>query len=355
MALGTNHVIASEINTVASEPGFIPQLWSDDTIAAYKSNLVMGGLVTNMNHAGKKGDTIYIPSPDRGAASVKAAETQVTLQAAAGSTVSVSLDKHYEYSRLFEDVADVQSLNSMRPFYTDDAGFALSQRIDRELHKLGCTFQGGAVTQATQWEGAVIGSDGSTSFDNSANTNTGNGAALSDEGIRKMIQSLDDTDTPMSGRVIVIPPVERNNIMGLGRFTEQAFTGEAGGGNTIRNGLIGNLYGVEVFVSTSCPWVHVNSVDTGASTTFSSTTPTGTAFSDEFGEAADWDTTTPTDTKYRAGLMFHKDAMVLATQIGVRTQQQYMQEYLGTLVTTDSLFGTSELRDDAAIAFITPS
>jgi hypothetical protein len=96
-------------------------------------------------------------------------------------------------------------------------------------------------------------------------------------------------------------------------------------------------------------------VDTGASATFSSTTPTGSAFSDEYGLTADWSTSTPTDTKYRAGLMFHKDSMVLVEQSGVRTQQQYKQEYLGTLVTSDALFGVSELRDDAAVSFVVPA
>ncbi|MHA2068695.1 MAG: phage capsid protein [Candidatus Thorarchaeota archaeon] len=352
MALGTNHVDVTAIDSTSSEPGFIPELWSDDTIAAYKANLVVAGLVTRMNHKGKKGDTIYIPSPNRGSASTKAEDTQVTLIAAAGSTISVSINKHYEYSRLFEDVADMQALNSMRRFYADDAGFALATRIDRELFKLAGTFQGGNTTQATSYEGAVIGSDGTTSFDNSANTNTGNGATLSDEGIRKMIQTLDDADVPMDGRKIVIPPVERNNLMGLARFTEQAFVGN---GETIQNGRIGNLYGVEVFVSSACPWLHVNDTDSGASVTFSSTSPTGASFSDEYGQTADWSTSTPTDTKYRAGLMFHKDAMVLVEQSGVRTQQQYKQEYLGTLVTTDGLFGVGELRDNGAVAFVVPA
>jgi hypothetical protein len=73
MALGTAHVILSEV------PNFVPQLWSDEVLASYKSNLVMANLVRKLNHRGKKGSSIKIPTPSRGAVSSKTAETQVTL------------------------------------------------------------------------------------------------------------------------------------------------------------------------------------------------------------------------------------------------------------------------------------
>ena len=51
----------------------------------------------------------------------------------------------------------------------------------------------------------------------------------------------------------------------------------------------------------------------------------------------------------------HKDAMCHAEQQGMRTQSQYKQEYLGTLVTTDTVYGVKELRDYAALCFIVPA
>jgi len=42
------------------------------------------------------------------------------------------------------------------------------------------------------------------------------------------------------------PPSSRNTLMGLARYTEQAFVGN---GDAIRNGEIGNLYGIPVFVT----------------------------------------------------------------------------------------------------------
>jgi N4-gp56 family major capsid protein len=300
MALGSNHVT----NTTAAT--FIPELWSDEIIAAYKQNLVMANLVSKMSFKGKKGDTLHIPKPTRGSASVKAASSQVTLQAATESEVQVLVNKHYEYSRLIEDITEAQALASLRKFYTGDAGYALAKQVDTDLIQLGRGVNGGNGTAA--YNKAVLAGDGSTLYVDS--TNVGN--AITDAGIRKIIQTLDDQDVPMDGRVLVLPPVARNTMMGLARFTEQAFTGETGGGNTIRNGEIGNVYGVKVYVTTNA------------------------------------DTATTNTT--RIGMMFHKDAFVLAEQMGVRSQTQYKQEYLGTLFTSDMLYGVKELRDEAAIA-----
>ena len=282
---------------------FIPELWSDEIIAAYKQNLVMANLVSKMSFKGKKGDTLHIPKPTRGAASLKASSTAVTLQAATESEVVVLVNKHYEYSRLIEDITETQALSSLRKFYTGDAGYALAKQVDTDLIQLGRGAQGGNGTVA--YDKAVIASDGTTLYTGS------NEAAITDAGIRKVIQTLDDADVPMDGRCLVLPPVARNVMMGLARFTEQAFVGEVGGGNTIRNGQIGNVYGVKVYVSTNCE------------------TATGDA---------------------RIGMMFHKDAFVLAEQLGVRSQTQYKQEYLGTLFTSDMLYGVKELRDEAAVA-----
>ena len=301
MALGTNHV------TNATAGTFIPELWSDEIIAAYKQNLVMANLVSKMSFKGKKGDTLHIPKPTRGTAALKAASAQVTLQAATESEIQVLVNKHYEYSRLIEDITEVQALASLRKFYTGDAGYALAKQVDTDLVLLGRGVNGGDGTAA--YGGAIIGS-GNTAYTGA------NAAAISDAGIRAAIQKLDDADVPMDGRVLVLPPVARNVMMGLARFTEQAFTGEVGGGNTIRNGEIGNVYGVKVFVTTNA------------------------------------DTTTGGD---RVGLMFTKDAFVLAEQMGVRSQTQYKQEYLGTLFTSDMLYGVKELRDEAAVAIAMPA
>lgn len=222
------------------------------------------------------------------------------------------LNKHYEYSFVVEDILEVQGMASLRRFYTDDAGYALATQTDNDIRDLAATWNSG-----TAYSGAVIGSDGSTAY---SSAGAGNGAALTDAGIRRVIQTLDDNDVPMRDRVLVIPPIEKRRLLGITRFTEQAFTGEAGGGNSIRNGLVGDVYGVPVYVSTNCATIEsLNSIP------------------------------------FRVCLMFQKDALVLAEQQGVRTQAQYKQEALGTLVTADRIYGVKTLRAEGCRAIIVPS
>ena len=285
MALGTNHVTGS---TAAS---FIPELWSDEVIAGYKKNLVLANLVTRMSHVGKKGDTIHIPSPSRGAANAKAASTEVVLNSPATADIAVLLNKHYEYSTLIEDIVEKQALSSLRRFYTEDAGYALATQVDTDLFALVSALNGG-----TQ-----LGGDGGSST-----------ADITDAGIRKFMLVLDNNDVPMTDRSLVIPPVAKSDMLGIARFTEQAFIGS---GSAIKTGMMGNVYGVEVFVSSAC--------------------------------------STAGSTRY--GVMLHKDALVLAEQQSVRSQTQYQQQYLGDLFTADTIYGVKELRDNAGISFLCPT
>jgi len=301
MALGTNNV------TVTTAATFIPEVWSDEIIAAYKKSLVAANLIKKMNFKGKKGDTVHIPAPTRGDASAKAASTQVTLIAATEGEKTVSINQHWEYSRLIEDIVEAQALTSLRQFYTDDAGYALGKKVDSTIIQLGRKANGGDGTAG--YTGAYSGADGTTAY-------TGTAGALTDAAIRRTIQRLDDNDVPMDGRFLIVPPSTRNTLMGIARFTEQAFVGESGASNTIRNGEVGNVYGIPVFVSTNA------------------------------------DTATDGD---RICLLAHKEFAVLVEQMGVRTQTQYKQEWLANLFTADVLFGCDELRDYSAVALAVPA
>lgn len=327
MAFGTNHMVKGDYDgTQDSDSPFVPELWSDEVVAAYKKALVLADKVTVIPFVGKKGDVLHIPSPARGVATAKAAETIVTFQAPSASLVDIPVNKHYEYSQLVEDLLALQGLDTQRMFYTDDAGYALSRQTDYDLHVLGTGLQGGTLdatpgTPAAQtlvYDAAVIGSDGSTLWTPSTD---GNGAALTDAGIRTMIQTLDDVDTPENDRCLIIPPVEKKNLLGLSRFTEQAFVGDMGYSSAIRTGHIGTIYNVDIYVSTACPTI----TDSGATNSF------------------------------RVGMLLHKGAFALAEQMTIRSQAAYMQEYLSWLYTADCVYGVGELRNDAGVAFVVPA
>lgn len=299
MPLGTNDV------TVTTAAVYIPQLWSDEVIATFKANIVLANLITRFNMVGKKGSVINVPNFTRGTASAKTANTQVTLIAATDTNTTITINKWFEYSKLIEDIVGVQALDSLRMAYTDDAGYALGKQVDTDLIQLGRSANGGTGVVAYTGS-AFIGGDGTTVYTSGAP----NMSALTDAAIRRTIQRFDDADYPLEGRFLLVPPSSRNTLMGIARFTEQAFVGEAGPENTLRTGRIGNIYGIPVYVSTNCD------------------TATGAA---------------------RIALMAHKAWTGLAMQMEVRTQTQYKQEYLADLFTADTLYGVAELRDNGAI------
>jgi len=289
---------------------FIPEIWSDEVRAQYEKSLVLANLVKKMGMTGKKGDTINIPAPVRGTATAKAAGTAVSIQSDTESNVAVLIDKHFEYSRLIEDITEVQALTSLRQFYTSDAGYALARQVDSDLHGLAVNLGDAAGTYANTNSYYVDASTGLTQY--AADTVTASDV-FTDAGFRALIQKMDDADVPFDNRAFVIPPSLRNAIMGIDRYVSSDFVS----GQPVQNGKIGNLYGIDVYVSTNCA--------------------TSEAAADNAVNAND----------LKAALLIHKDTFVLAEQMGVRSQTQYKQEFLANLYTADQLYGVKVLRPES--------
>jgi len=294
---------------------FIPEIWSDEVIAAYQKNLKMAPLVKRIQMSGKKGDVIHIPKPTRGAASAKGEAAAVTIQANLESELTVTVDRHFEYSRLIEDIVEVQALNSLRQFYTEDAGYQLALKVDTDLINATTGFGDGTRTQAptdgANWENsnsyyfnAALGL--ATYTDDTVAT----GDNFTDLGFREAIKLMDDADVPMENRVLVVPPAVRKSLMGIDRYVSSDFVG----GRGVESGLIGNLYGVDIYVSSNAPVL---------------------------------ETAAQNSIAVRGCLFFHQDALVMAEQMAVRSQTQYKQEYLSTLYTADTLYGVEVYRPEA--------
>jgi N4-gp56 family major capsid protein len=280
MALGTNHVT----NTTAAT--FIPEIWSDEIVAAYEKSLVLANLVNRMPMTGKKGDTIHIPKPTRGDASAKSASTQVTLIAATESEVQVAIDQHYEYSRLIEDITDVQALSSLRQFYTSDAGYALAKQVDTDLFALGKSL---GDSDGADWvHSNSFFMDASTGLTAYAVDTVAAADVFTDAAFREAVKELDDNDTPMDQRFLVVPPSVVQTIRGIDRYNSSDFVS----GQPVQNGNIGSLYGIDIYVSTNCPVIETAAQNTAGG-------------------------------DLKAGILGHKDAMVFAEQLGVRSQTQY--------------------------------
>jgi N4-gp56 family major capsid protein len=297
--------------TKANASHFIPELWSDEVIAAYKNSLVLANLVQKMPMTGKKGDTMHIPKPTRGAANAKAAADTVTIQQNTNDELIITINNHFEYSRLIEDITDVQAFDSLRRFYTDDAGYSLGLQVDNDLFALGKKLGDGTGAswvhsnsyQFNTTTGAI------EAYDADGEADIG---AFNDKGFRGLIQVLDDANVPMDSRCLVIPPSAVNEIRGIDRYNSSDFVD----GRGVATGKIGTLYGIDVYVSSNAPVM---------------------------------------ETGVKAGLLMHKDAFVFCEQLGVRSQTQYKQEYLATLYTADTLYGLDVYRPEAGVVIALPA
>lgn len=130
------------------------------------------------------------------------------------------------------------------------------------------------------------------------------GVALTDAVVRSAMVALDTAKAPRTDRTFAVDPYQHGELLGIDKFVRYDALGT---GEAIKNGKVGNIYGFEVVMSQNIPFV---------------------------------DTTTDQHT----GVAFHMDAVGIAHQLKPRTQSQYKQEYLATLLTVDTVYGVKTLR-----------
>ncbi len=299
---------------------FIPELWSDEIKVAYEVNLVAANLVTNMDHTGKKGDTIHVPAPVRGTANAKAENTAVTIQQDTEGTVDILIDQHYEYSRFIEDITSVQAQDSLRQFYTKDAGYALAKQVDTSILNRG-KYLGDDNGSGSDWiHSNSYFPDASTGLTAYAVDTVTTSDVVTAAIIRAMVKDLDDSDVPMDGRFWIIPPSVKKTLLGIADFTSADYVD----GRPAQTGMLGDIYGTTVYMTNNCPVVE-------------------TAGDNAAGG------------ELKSSLMAHADAIVLVTQMDVRSQTQYKQEWLADLYTADTVYGVHEYQQEAGIVLVVNS
>ena len=264
---------------------FIPEVWAADVMRHTRANLVMANLVRRFDSEVKNGgDIIHIPRLAEVAARDKSAGSAVTFDAATENEYTITVNKHKYFAFTLEDIAKVQSRTDLREEYTSAAGYALSKAIDSDLTAL----QSGLSQSITA------------------------GAALEDSEVITAIEYLDIANAPRDNRSFVIHPEAMSDLRGLDKFTRYDAVGKDGVQDGRNNGLVANVYGVNVYMTT-------NVVETAG---------------------------TPNLLK---NLMFHKDFAGLALQQAPKVEAEYSVDQLGTKVAAHTIYGVSELRDDHGV------
>lgn len=290
--------------TVTTEASFIPEIWANEVIAVQENNLVMASSVKRIDFMGRKGDTYNIPKANRQDAVLKVADTPVSFLSTTATLLPILVNRHFVFPKLYEDIAELQALDSMRQFFTADAGYALAKVVDTDLHSVGATLDGG-----TAYSNAVIGGDGTTAYTDG----TPNATAITRAGFVEASRLLDDADVPMNDRTLVIPPVAKATMLQINEFNSSDFVN----GSPTSTGMFGRLYSTDVKVSTNCATM-------GATTV-------------------------------RACLLLHKDAMALVEQMGVKVTADYENKDVGTSVVAQRVYGFSQWQDNHAVAIAVPA
>src|SRR5512139_122438 len=248
----------------------------DEVKAAYENSLVFGKLCKKFNHRGKPGDILHVPDVSNLVATDMTQTGEVVAQSVTESETTVTINKWKDCSFRISDLAKAQSRYDIRSEYTKKAGYAIAKVMETDLSALFKT-----VFQAYNGGGATADSSGAT---------------VTLAGILTAQQYLLGQDVPTTDMAMVIPPSSRTAILQIEQFTSIDYVNA----KSIVSGKMGQILGMDVFVSNNCP------IDT--------------------------------NTKVNC-IVMHKDAIVLAEQLAPRVQSQYELKNKAWLVSCDAIYG----------------
>lgn len=281
MPLGTAHM------TGTTHAVYRPNIWTKELLKARQKKLVLVPLIKHYDRdIAAFGQTVEIPNLSNLTANAKVAQTQVTLQAPTETKLTLTIDQHYESSFLVEDFVEAQAAYDMAAAYTEKAGYAIAEKMDSSV---ATTMTSGF----TQTVGAF-------------------GTPLADANILTAIQYLDDAKAPTEDRYFVVTTQGKKELLNIDKYIRYDAIGVGGDQNSILSGKIGEIYGIQVFMSQNLVFVAGS----------------------------------PNQNNH---LLFHKEAAAIAVQKDVKMEHQRKTEYLADLYVTSALWGVRVLRVDHGV------
>jgi len=202
---------------------FIPEIWAKEIVSALNGKCVMKSIVKNYPHNGKSGDTIHFPMVANLAAEAITPGTDLEGKVNTENSVDVSLNKFYGVPMSIHDIAALQSDVNLMSVYTQKAGEAMAVAIDTSI--------------LAEYSGFT--------YDINATSD------ITDANLRKAIEYLDIANAPEDDRYLIIYPTQKNALLALDKFTLNANFGSVA---PIQRGLFGQIYGLNVVVTTQVPY-----------------------------------------------------------------------------------------------------
>lgn len=211
---------------IAQTAQYVQELWTRDVQQPFDKELQMAKLVQDRSGLAQGGgDTINVPFVAGVNARAKAASTQVTFDSPDGTAIALAIDKHYYVAVLIEDIAKIQSNYDLRAAFQQRMAEALARQVDTDLHAL-------YASSGTQVSG---------------------GAAVDDADVLAVVAAFDAANTPQAQRRGVIGHYTKQDLLGINKYVAYDQTGKTGKAVDGTDGLVGSLYGMDIYHSGNVP------------------------------------------------------------------------------------------------------
>lgn len=274
---------------------FIPELWLPIVQEARDAELIAAKRVYDISGFGdirSKGDTVHVPKLSLYTASDKTSNTELPSSATTESEFTLTVNKHKGVRIPVEDIARAQSAYNLVELYSKRIGQALAKVLDTDILAL--------YSGLSQTVGATASSDG----------------GISDTNILRALRFLDGAKAPQNDRSILVESYGVEDLRLIDKFVRYDALGA--GNMPIRDGMIGKLYGVDVFVTENLQ------------------------------------TTSVVGGSLARGLVMHREAFAYATQVSPKIEQWRNAPQLADEVIGQELYGVAEYRDDHGVVLSYP-
>ena len=267
--------------TTTTHDKFIPEVWSKEAQLARESRLYMANKVDrfDVEFAGG-GDLLHIPKVANLTAGDIGNDGSLTDTAPTETEATITINKWKGLSINVPDILKAQSKLDLMKIYTEKIGFALAVAVEDDL--------------LTLYDG-LSQNVGTASVD------------ITDATFRSAVQKLDEANAPFEDRYLIIKPSQKNALLGIDKFVRYDAVARSAGDSPIVKGLMGEIYGVQIMVSTR--------VETNSAT---------------------------------ENIMWHKSAFGLAMVKDVK-MEQFARTQFSDRMGSSELYGFAELRDDHAV------
>lgn len=213
---GTDPTLA-ELITAA----FVPQKYSQDVIMHTKSNLVVASRVnTTYRKDLRSGYVVNIPVLTEVTDTEVTPGTVPTPRDAAGTPVTITVDKWREASVEISDMANIEDPVGYLAKAAQSCSYRISKRVDTTLGALFSTLS----------SDVVYGSDGQI---------------LTDDIVIALMETLDENDVPEDDRCVITDPSNKADLLKIDKFVSNDYVKEP----VIPTGRFGNIYNMGVFIT----------------------------------------------------------------------------------------------------------